>query len=78
MVFTCLFSLRQAHALTCVLRDSSGCSMKNGWVGTRVESGVQLVDVCGDWGKDAGGLGHGGSTRTGGQGMHSGVISRDG
>ena len=71
-------SLRQAHALTCVLRDPSGCSMKNGWAGTRVESGVRLADVCGDRGKDAGGLGHGGSPAAGGKGMHSGVISRDG
>ena len=78
MVFTCLFSLRQVHALTCVLRDPSGYSMKSGWVGTRVESGVQLVDICGGRGKDAGGSGRGGSTAAGGEGVHSGVISRDG
>lgn len=32
---------------------------------------VQLVDICGGQGKDAGGLGHGGSTAAGGKGVHS-------
>ena len=64
------------HALTCDLRDHSGCSSKNGCVGTREQSEVQLVDVCGDRGKDADGLDHGGRTAAGEKDMHSGVVSR--
>lgn len=43
-------------------------------VGTGVTSGVQCIDLCRAWEKDAGGLG----TAAGGKHMDSGVVSRAG